>query len=74
MVTSTSNCIPNATFRYFFGNQDVYVNMNGPGVGMRYPGGEAVSGPGDFTVQVHDEDGCYGDNSGDLYFVAYPAD
>jgi hypothetical protein len=39
---------------------------------MRYPGGEAVSGPGDFTVQVHDED--YGDNGGDLYFVAYPAD
>jgi hypothetical protein len=71
---NTSNCIPNATFQYFRGNQDVYVNMNGPGVGMRYPGGEAVSGPGDFTVQVHDEDGAYGDNSGDLYFVAYPAD
>jgi hypothetical protein len=69
-----SNCIPNAIFQYFRGNQDVYVSMSGPGVGMRYPGGESVSGPGDFTVQVHDEDDAYGDNSGDLCFVAYPAD
>jgi hypothetical protein len=68
-----SNCLPDGIYQMFKSN-DVYVTMTGPGVNMRYPGGESVSGPGDFTVQVHDEDGCYGDNGGDLYFVAYPAD
>jgi hypothetical protein len=71
---NTSNCLTDAIFQYFRRDQEVYVSMNGPGVSTRYMGGESVSGPGDFTVQVHDADGCYGDNGGDLYFVAYPAD
>jgi hypothetical protein len=52
-------------------SREAYIDMGGA---QAYNGGEIIKGPGDFSVQVHDEDGTYGDNSGDLYFVAYPAD
>ncbi len=44
-----------------------YVQLQG----ARYDGGEHVGGPGDVAVTVKDWEDGYGDNWGDLYFVAY---
>jgi len=66
---NTEACLPNGMFQPWKADQ-AYVNMGG----APYMGTEIIRGPGDFIVRVHDSGGDYGDNSGDLYFVAYPAD
>ena len=65
---NTEHCLANGVIQPSRDDQ-VYVNMRG----APYRGGEMIWGPGDFAVQVHDGCDCYGDNWGDLYFVAYPA-
>jgi hypothetical protein len=66
---NTEACLPNGMFQPWKSDQ-AYVSVGG----APYTGPEMIRGPGDLIVQVHDSGGDYGDNSGDLYFVAYPAD
>jgi hypothetical protein len=65
----TDACLANGGFQPWKADQ-VYVNIDG----APYQGSEIIKGPSSINVQVHDADGAYGDNSGDLYFVAYPMD
>jgi hypothetical protein len=61
-------CLVNGAYNMFVSDQ-AYVQLRGPGIDIRYDGGEHDAGPGVLTVQVLDGD--YGDNQGELYFVAY---
>jgi hypothetical protein len=66
---NTDHCLPDGAFQPWK-TFTAYVDLNGTNNG-HYVGQEVDGGPGNFNVTVHDDG--YGDNWGDLNFIAYEA-